>query len=281
MDETKETTERIEGMIENDLIIITKGLFDAVLKEEKPSDLIALYLFYYYTSKWQKTDTVKAVTNYAAKGLKWSTDRVKKAKKALIKMGLIEDVRRTDENGKVTGWYVKIYYIFKRQTVTQVKESSNQENHPPENTTGGKSHRVEKTPPNALSTSSLNALSNALSTSSLNALSTSNINTPKNKTKKSKEKNKKKYGECVMLTEKEYDKLRKTYGKNITNDCIEKLSAYKMAKGRRYKSDYGAIIQWVFKAVTGYDPADYRRKLEVERRKEQRMIEERMMYSYR
>jgi len=84
-----------------------------------------------------------------------------------------------------------------------------------------------------------------------------------------------------MLTEKEYDKLKKTYGKNITDDCIEKLSAYKMAKGRKYKSDYGAIIQWVFKAVTGYDPADYRRKLEVERRKEQRMIEERMMYSYR
>jgi len=103
----------------------------------------------------------------------------------------------------------------------------------------------------------------------------------KNKPKNTKEKNKKKYGECVMLTEKEYDKLKKTYGKNITDDCIEKLSAYKMAKGRKYKSDYGAIIQWVFKAVTGYDPADYRRKLEVERRKEQRMIEERMMYSYR
>jgi len=274
MDETKETTERIEGMIENELIIITKGLFDAVLKEDKPSDLIALYLFYYYTSKWQKTDTVKAVTNYAAKGLNWSTDRVKKAKKTLIKMGLIEDVRRIDENGKVTGWYVKIYYIFKQQTITQVKESSNQESHPPENTTGGKSHGVEKTPPNALSTSSLNALS------------TNNINTPKNKPKnklkQSKEKNKKKkYGECVMLTEKEYDKLIKTYGKNIFDSCIEKLSAYKMAEGKEYTSDYGAIISWVFKAVTGYNPIDYRRKLEAEARREQRMVEERLMYSYR
>jgi len=64
-----------------------------------------------------------------------------------------------------------------------------------------------------------------------------------------KEKEKKAYGENVLLSGQEYDRLVAEYGERSTKAAIRKLSAYKLQKGKEYKSDYGAILSWAMRSV--------------------------------
>lgn len=59
------------------------------------------------------------------------------------------------------------------------------------------------------------------------------------------------YGQAglVRLTAKEYGGLVEKYGEAQTAAIIEKLDSYKLAKGRKYRSDIGAIRQWVIESV--------------------------------
>jgi ribosomal protein L32 len=57
-------------------------------------------------------------------------------------------------------------------------------------------------------------------------------------------KTKKKYLECVFLKTDQLEKLVKEHGKRNTDCAIEILNNYKMANGKKYKSDYHAIINW-------------------------------------
>ncbi|WP_077920467.1 helix-turn-helix transcriptional regulator [Spirosoma sp. 209] len=57
------------------------------------------------------------------------------------------------------------------------------------------------------------------------------------------------YRERVKLTEQEYTTLIEKHGQQITDLCLDKLDAYKLANGKKYASDYGAINQWVLTAV--------------------------------
>lgn len=59
---------------------------------------------------------------------------------------------------------------------------------------------------------------------------------------------KKKYAEFISLREDEYNKLINKYGKEQTIRLIEKLDNYKGSKGKKYKSDYRAILTWVVDA---------------------------------
>ena len=59
---------------------------------------------------------------------------------------------------------------------------------------------------------------------------------------------KKKYMDAVFLTTEEYEKLKEKLGKDV-DMAIEILNNYKMAKGKRYKSDYHAIFNWVIDKV--------------------------------
>lgn len=159
--------------IENELIIITKQTFDAFLRSDFPADLIALYNFYYYTAKWQETNQPKCTTGYTAEGLKWSEAKVRRAKKELMRLGLVEDVQQK-VNGKVTGCFIKLNYILKQETVHHTNDFSqggNESNHPYDFPQGGNVHRVEKLQTNALSSNNINALSadniNALSSNTL------------------------------------------------------------------------------------------------------------------
>ena len=54
-----------------------------------------------------------------------------------------------------------------------------------------------------------------------------------------------KYAEFVTLTRDEYAKLCEQFGEDPTKRMIEILDNYKGAKGKRYKSDYRAILTWV------------------------------------
>lgn len=63
-----------------------------------------------------------------------------------------------------------------------------------------------------------------------------------------------KYADFVQMTEAEYQKLCEKYGKPFADACIETLSNYKGAKGKTYKSDYLAILNWVVDRVNEKQP---------------------------
>lgn len=51
--------------------------------------------------------------------------------------------------------------------------------------------------------------------------------------------------ECVQLSDAEYKNLLNEYSQHEVDWMIEKLNSYKMSTGKKYKSDYHAICQWV------------------------------------
>lgn len=72
------------------------------------------------------------------------------------------------------------------------------------------------------------------------------IDIEKEKEKKIQKKEKKKsYYDCVTMTDSEYEKLVLKYGEDCTRWCIEKLGNYKISRGKKYSSDYRAILNWV------------------------------------
>lgn len=91
--------------------------------------------------------------------------------------------------------------------------------------------------------------------------------TPKTIREKEKEKEKeikkekeniKKYkymnSEFVKLTPEEFKKLKAKYGEHITKLCIEKLDNYIGSTGKRYKSHYRTILNWVADEVMKANP---------------------------
>jgi hypothetical protein len=129
-------------------VVTSKVTLDILLKQENPGDLIALYTFYYYTAKWQDTTKAKATTAYTAKGLQWSEPRVRRSKKKLIELQLVEDVRITDsKTGKVKGYYVQVKFIW---TLAEA--------HPVDLRGSGSCEGLVNRETNALQTINLNAL---------------------------------------------------------------------------------------------------------------------------
>lgn len=53
------------------------------------------------------------------------------------------------------------------------------------------------------------------------------------------------YAEFVTLTEEEYQKLLEAHGQEAVKKIIEILDNYKGANGKKYNSDYRAILNWV------------------------------------
>jgi len=53
------------------------------------------------------------------------------------------------------------------------------------------------------------------------------------------------FAECVCLTQKEHETLVERIGADGADWCIQKLDAYKRQTGRRYKSDFAAMENWV------------------------------------
>lgn len=49
----------------------------------------------------------------------------------------------------------------------------------------------------------------------------------------------------VSLHRTEIETLKRQYSEDELNWMLDKLSAYKLSKGKNYKSDYGAICSWV------------------------------------
>lgn len=103
-------------------VTITYETLDRLSKEDKSNDLIALYMHYVAISQWQNTVTVKATTSFMMKRVGWGKQKFLAIKGRLKEMGLVEDVKKTDSKGQVTGWYVKVLYV--------VQNPPSGENHP-------------------------------------------------------------------------------------------------------------------------------------------------------
>lgn len=74
------------------------------------------------------------------------------------------------------------------------------------------------------------------------------------KERKGKEKKVKNiYSEFVSMTDDEYKKLIDSYGESNTEKMIETLNNYKGSSGKKYKSDYLAVLNWVVERVMGKD----------------------------
>ena len=104
------------------LLIINRQTVDRLFYMQNCADCIALYMFYYKTAKWQKTNCIRAVDDYTKKCLNWGSDRLRKTKQILKSEGLIEVVQsRNSQN--ISGWYIKINYIVPTDIITQAAES--------------------------------------------------------------------------------------------------------------------------------------------------------------
>lgn len=67
----------------------------------------------------------------------------------------------------------------------------------------------------------------------------------KNRLDKGREENTRARAENVSMTDEEYQKLVDKFGEMDTKRLIEILDNYKGQSGKRYKSDYRAILNWV------------------------------------
>ena len=106
--------------IANELLIINKYTIENLFKLDNCADCIALYIFYYKTAKWQKTNQIYAKDSYVRKVLKWGTDRIRNTKKTLKEKGLIDIIQRR-ANGKIAGWYIKVNYLVSERKLENVK----------------------------------------------------------------------------------------------------------------------------------------------------------------
>ncbi len=98
--------------IEHRPISIPKATIDLLLKQDEPAGLMSLYLFYYYTAIWQETNQPRVTTAYVVKGLKISEARVRRYKKTLLRLHLIKEVIKRDEQQKITGHFIRVrYYV--------------------------------------------------------------------------------------------------------------------------------------------------------------------------
>jgi len=79
-----------------------------------------------------------------------------------------------------------------------------------------------------------------------NTVITKNNKEKESKVKEIKEKEiKNKYADFVSMTQSEYEKLVNEHGEGLTKKMITVLDNYKGANGKKYKSDYRAILNWV------------------------------------
>ena len=124
--------------IADDLLILNKITVDRLFQLENCADCIALYVFYYKTAKWQKTNTVKANDQYVKKSLKWGISKIQKTKQTLKEHGLIDIVQRR-KDGKIEGWFIKVSYLVSERKAGEIKinvqESNNTQNEQVENCT--------------------------------------------------------------------------------------------------------------------------------------------------
>jgi hypothetical protein len=113
----QENTIVAEGNVADNILAVNKITLEKILELDSPCDVLALYIFYSNVARWQKTNQVKATSDFCMNGLKIGRDRFSAAKKALLELNLIEEVVTKDDSGRVKGHYIKINYLCRKSTL--------------------------------------------------------------------------------------------------------------------------------------------------------------------
>ncbi len=96
-------------------IVIHPHLLQKFLKHGKDyANLLALYSFYIYHAQLQKTNQPLVTDEFTRKGMNWAIDRVKKTKKILKEMKIIEVV----QNRKY--YYVHLFFIYTKKKIGEI-----------------------------------------------------------------------------------------------------------------------------------------------------------------
>ena len=223
---------------EDHLMVITKPTLDVFMKQEYPADLIALYMFYVYTAKWQRTNQPRCTDNYIKNGLRWGKDRVKRTQAVLKEIGLIQSVQRRDENGRIVGWYTKLTYMIKKDTVFKSADLGQSTRKPlVDFTTSGKQDT------NALRDINRNALRDNKEYKAHEE--EKKVDADASPKQPLREDDKKPFGHLqnVYLSQRDYDKLIGDYGHDHVTQMIDELANYD--KLGKYTSHYLTIRNWL------------------------------------
>jgi hypothetical protein len=105
----KEDNMSAEDIAQRD-IILTKASIDILKDERNFLELIGLYVFYYYTAVWQKTNQPRCTTSYTAMGTGLSETKIRNLKKTLMELGFIKNVVTKNPQGQITGHYIKVKF---------------------------------------------------------------------------------------------------------------------------------------------------------------------------
>lgn len=109
--------------IEEDIIFLTVGKYKLFMSHGATGrDAKSLYEHLMFTAKMQKTNQVKATNSYLKKGLCMGDEKIRKAKKLLLDLGLITLVEKRDKQGKFTEHYIKVHA---KTVPNEVKEEKN------------------------------------------------------------------------------------------------------------------------------------------------------------
>ena len=101
--------------IADELLIVDKRTIEHLFELENCADCVALYMFFYKTSKWQGTRSIKANDTYIRKCLGWGARKVTATKKILESAGLIKKVSRR-KDGKIVGHFIEVAYLLNQNT---------------------------------------------------------------------------------------------------------------------------------------------------------------------
>lgn len=222
--------------IADDLLILNKITIDRLFQLENCADCIALYVFYYKTAKWQKTNTVKANDQYVKKSLKWGISKIQKTKQTLKEHGLIDIVQRR-KDGKIKGWFIKVSYLVNERKADEIKikvqNINNTQNQQVENCTSGN----EET--NALK-EKIKCLEKEIEMLKNNNIGENNAPQPENSVKPDKPKRKK----FVIPTVEEVQAYCDERGNNIdAQHFIDYYSARGWMLGKNHIKDWKACIR--------------------------------------
>jgi hypothetical protein len=221
--------------ISDELLIIPKATIDSLTKLDDCSECIALYIFYYKTAKWQKTNQIKASDEYVKKSLKWCSNKIMKIKAILKEKGLINIVQQR-KDGKISGWYIELNYLISNKKQEEIKIKV-------DDSKNSSFQELEKATTCNEEISALKEYIKCLK-KEIEVLKENNKENESDKPKISKHK----YGEYgnVLLTDEQYEKL-KTEFPNDYEKRIENTDAYVQSTGNKYKDYLATIRNWARK----------------------------------
>jgi hypothetical protein len=101
-------------------IVIHPHLLQKFMKQGKHySNLLALYSFYLYHAQLQKTNKPLATDEFVKNGLNWALDRVKKTKKILKELKVIEVVQHKKY------YYIHLFFIYTKKKIADFFQKDN------------------------------------------------------------------------------------------------------------------------------------------------------------